>query len=155
MAERGRGSRSTSGEVAHQRLKGQMEEIIGVLSDRLDDKFERLDTRLSRMENDIGDGRLDRQNLRTEIHETRRDLGELRDAMAMQKTNVAPAQVAGTKKAIKEIAKSPAGIAVQVAIGLAALVAGVESLPKAHAFVERAWAFLGAADAEPVKVPEK
>jgi hypothetical protein len=126
---------TAAGEAAHQRLKGQMEDVVGALSDRLDEKFGRLDDRLARMENDIGKGALDRGALRSDINETRRDVGELRDAMALQTKSVKP----GTRAAISEAAKSPLGRLVGVCIAIAALAGGIDSTPKVIRFVEGAW----------------
>jgi hypothetical protein len=131
-----RRSTGASGETAHQRLKGHVEEIIGALSDRLDDKLERLDHRLSRMENDIGHGQLDRQNLKTEIHETRRDLGELRDAMAL----AAPTQAqTRTKAAIGDAARSwPAKVAAGCLL-FTTMVVALNNIPDAIRWLEKGY----------------
>ncbi len=145
----------SAGEAAHQRLKGQMEDVIGVLSDRLDDKFGRLDERLARMENDIGKGALDRGALRSDINETRRDVGELRDAMALQTKVSAPAptQVASAKKAIHDTVRSPAGIVAAVCIFITTVSAAGGGIPKLVQGAERFWHFLAGREVAAISRP--
>lgn len=137
-----------AGEAAHQRLKGQMEEVIGTLSDRLDDRFGRLDERLARMENDIGKSALDRGALRSDINETRRDVGELRDALALQKLAVRPS----ARAAITDAAKSPLGKLVIGATGFVAIVSALNNTPDAVRAAERFWHFLAGRDVKAIEV---
>lgn len=123
---------SRTGELAHQRLRGDLEELIGVLGDRLD-------ARLSRIEHDIAEGQLDRNALRSDINETRRDVGELRDAITMR---VKPA----TRAAISDAVKSPWGRVVAFCVGFVAIVSALSVVPKAMGVVEDLWVYIRDAD---------
>lgn len=63
-------------QAAMQRLRADLEDVVGAVVDRLD-------ARLERIENDAAAGRLETQGLRNELNELRRDTGELRSAVTI------------------------------------------------------------------------
>lgn len=134
-----------------------MEEAVGVLSDRLDDRFDRLDTRLSRIEGDIGKGHMERGRLGAEIVEARRDLGELRDRVVSDQARITEAAAKGGAKgvaetvtpvvqsattgAIKDVARSWPAKVIAVAVAFVALMTALNAIPDAQRAVERVWGF--------------
>lgn len=93
---------SDSGAVVTQRIRAELEQVVGALSDRLDDKFGRMDERLARMENDVAAGKLDSIALRSEIAEQRRDLGEVRDAVTLGEGKRVAAAAQGAARGVSE-----------------------------------------------------
>jgi hypothetical protein len=86
-----------------------------------------------------------------------------RDEVQRRALNPAPSQIASAKKAIRETAKSPAGMVAAGCLFITTLAVGLNNLPDAIRWAERAWAFLAGREVaaisrplvEPAKVPEK
>ncbi len=146
-------ARYDQGGPGFSRLAQRLDEGLGALGERMEAAFDRIDNRMARIEKDVAQGDLGRENLASDIAELRRDLGELRDAALLGDANTTEAAAKGAAAGATEAAGAVAAAIVHPkskwekmiawAVGFTALVVAANNVPDAIRGVERAWAFLG------------
>ncbi len=153
-----------TGEAAYQRLARRTEEAQSAMNDRLEAALDNIVSELGEIRSDVR--RLDHgsDNLANRIADIERQVIDTRDEVQRRAVNPAPSQIASAKRAIKDTAKSPAGIVMAVCIFLTTITAAGGGIPKLIQGAERFWAFLAGREIPaiarplvepPAKVPEK
>lgn len=159
-----------TGEAAYQRLARRTEEAQAQARRDQAEANERVEALFDNMLGEVRELRRDVQGLTHDQGMVARRMDDLelqinmtRDEVQKRALNPAPSQIASAKKAIRETAKSPAGIVAAVCIFITTVSAAGGGIPKLVQGAERFWQFLAGREVaaisrplrEPVKVPEK
>lgn len=152
-----------TGSAAYQRIARREEEARAALNDRIEGALDHIVNELGEIRSDVR--RLDHgsNNLANRIADVERQIIDTRDEVQRRAVNPAPSQIASAKRAIRDTAKSPAGIIAAACIFITTLSAAGGGIPKLIQGAERFWAFLAGREVaavsrplvEPDKVPEK
>jgi len=128
-----------SGSAAYQRIAQREEEARAAMNDRIEGALDQIIRDLESIQSDVRRLEHGSTTLTNRIADVERQIIDTRDEVQKRARNQAPSQIASAKIAIKDTVKSPWGRAVAFCIALAALAAGMESVPKLLRGIENAW----------------
>jgi len=157
-----------TGEAAYQRLARRTEEAQAEANARVEQMFDTMLDEVRGLRGEIRgvDQRGEQRSAATErrLSELELQINMTRDEVQRRAVHPAPSQIASAKKAIRDTAKSPAGVVVAACIFVTTLTAAGGGIPKLIQGAERFWAFLAGREIPaiarplvepPAKVPEK
>jgi hypothetical protein len=144
-------------------MAAREEAARAAMNDRIEANIDRVLSELSEIKMDVR--RLDQNGatLANRISDVELQIINTREEVQRSSAAPRPSQVESAKRAIRDTAKSPAGVAVALALFVTTMVTAGDKVPQVMRFTERFWHFLSGRDvvaerqapARTAQVPEK
>lgn len=144
-----------TGEAAYQRLARRTEEAQAAANERVEAMFDNMLGEVRELRRDVQGLAQDQGVVARRMDDLELQINMTRAEVQRRALKPAPSQIASAKQAIKDTAKSPAGMVMAGCLFLTTITVGANNVPDVIRGVERFWAFLAGRDVAAITRPLK